>query len=228
MPWPLPIYELALMTAARAYEMNVHLSVTIATPEDAPLAIFGTTVSNAVRDLLEEREILTITATHCEVPERGHVALHPGGRELHVDRVVALPELTGPSISGVPRDATGGFIRTDRFCRVPGLENVFAAGDATDFPIKHGGIAAQQADTAAEGIAALAGCPITPEPFRPVVRGILLGGREPLYMSAHVTGGRGVASEISTTAPWYPPTKIVAEHLAPYLSGRDRAAAQNS
>jgi sulfide:quinone oxidoreductase len=226
MAWPLPIYELALMTAARAYEMNVHLSITIATPEDAPLAIFGATVSNAVRELLEDREILTITSTHCEVLERGRVALHPGGRELHVDRIVALPELTGPSISGVPRDGVGGFIRVDPFCRVADLEHVFAAGDATNFAIKFGGIAAQQADTAAEGIAALAGAPITPKPFRPVIRGILLGGDEPLYMSAHVTGGHGVASEISTEPLWSPPTKIVARHLAPYLDRRDRATTQ--
>ena len=27
--WPLPIYELALMTATRAYEMNVNLEVTL-------------------------------------------------------------------------------------------------------------------------------------------------------------------------------------------------------
>ena len=48
MAWPLPIYELALMTAARAQEMNIELSITIATPEDAPLAIFGLGVSQAV------------------------------------------------------------------------------------------------------------------------------------------------------------------------------------
>ena len=41
MPWPLPIYELALMTAQRAYDMNAQTSITLVTPEDAPLAIFG-------------------------------------------------------------------------------------------------------------------------------------------------------------------------------------------
>ncbi len=48
MGWPLPIYELALMTACRAYDVNVDLSITIATPEDAPLAVFGRDVSDAV------------------------------------------------------------------------------------------------------------------------------------------------------------------------------------
>ena len=41
MPWPLPLYELSLMTARRAYEMNVELSVMLLTPEAAPLALFG-------------------------------------------------------------------------------------------------------------------------------------------------------------------------------------------
>ena len=41
MAWPFPLYELALMTAGRAYDMNVEVDITIVTPEDAPLAIFG-------------------------------------------------------------------------------------------------------------------------------------------------------------------------------------------
>jgi sulfide:quinone oxidoreductase len=37
MAWPLPLYELALMSATRAYDMNIELSVTLLTPEEAPL-----------------------------------------------------------------------------------------------------------------------------------------------------------------------------------------------
>ena len=223
MPWPLPIYELALMTATRAYDMNIEMSVTIATPEDAPLAIFGPTVSDRVRLELEERGILTLTSAHCEVHEAGRVSVHPGSRELHVDRIVALPELCGPSAPGVPHDGVGGFIPIDEHCRVRGLEQVYAAGDATDFPIKHGGIAAQQADTAAESIAALAGAPVRCAPFNPTISGILLGADRPLYVRAHVTGGHGSASEVSETPLWSPPSKIVAKYLAPYLDGLDRA-----
>jgi sulfide:quinone oxidoreductase len=45
MPWPLGLYELALMTAKRADDANVELSVTLATPEAAPLAVFGSAAS---------------------------------------------------------------------------------------------------------------------------------------------------------------------------------------
>jgi sulfide:quinone oxidoreductase len=221
MPWPLPIYELALMTAARAYDMGAELSITIGTPEDAPLAVFGPAVSEAVERLLTDRGILTITSAHCQVPSPGHVSIHPGARTLQVDRVVALPQLAGPSTPGVPTDSIGGFIPVDEHCRVRALEHVYAAGDATDFPVKFGGIAAQQADTAAESIAALAGAPVQPSKFSPEIHGILLGGEKPLYMSAHITGGHGSSSEVSDSPTWSPPTKIAAKYLAPYLQSRD-------
>ena len=224
MPWPLPIYELALMTAGRAYEMGIEISITVATPEDAPLGVFGATVSESVSGLLASRGIDMILSAHSEVAEPGVVSIHPGERSLRVDRIIALPQLFGPSTPGVPGGARGGFIPIDTHCRVPHLEHVWAAGDATDFPIKHGGIASQQADTAAEAIAALAGAPVEPQPFHPEIHAVLLGADKPLYLSAHVTGGHGTSSEISETPTWSPPSKIVAKYLAPYLESRDRAA----
>jgi sulfide:quinone oxidoreductase len=143
---------------------------------------------------------------------------------LRVDRVVALPQLSGPPVPGVASDASGGFIPIDAYCRVRDLERVYAAGDATDFAVKYGGIAAQQADTAAEAIASLAGAPVQPHKFRPVIHGILLGGKKPLYLAAHITGGHGSSSEVSESPTWSPATKIAAKHLAPYLDARDRAA----
>ena len=224
MPWPLPIYELALMTARRAYDMQTDVAITIATPEDAPLAVFGDTVSKAVSRLLDENGITVVTSAHASAPEPGLVAIRPGERTLKVDRVVALPQLYGPSTPGLPGGPEVGFIPIDSHCRVRGLENVFAAGDATDFPIKFGGIAAQQADTAAGAIAAMAGAPVEPQPFDPELRAILLGADKPLYLSARVTGGHGSSSQISDQPSWSPPVKIVAKYLAPYLEGRDRQA----
>jgi sulfide:quinone oxidoreductase len=225
MGWPLPLYELALMTATRAYDMNMELSITLATPEDAPLAVFGRGASDAIRQLLEDKGILTITSAHCEVPEPGRVVISPGSRQLHADQIVAMPELFGPSVRGVPLGSTGGFIPVDARCRVRGLERVYAAGDATDFAIKHGGIAAQQADVAAQSIAAIAGLAAEPPPFRPDIHGMLLTGGKPRYLSAHVTGGHGSSSQLTDSPTWSPPTKIAAKYLAPYLEKRDRVEA---
>jgi sulfide:quinone oxidoreductase len=224
MPWPLPLYELALMTARRAYDMNVDLSITLATPEDAPLAVFGAKASQAVEQLLVDNGILFIPSAHCETPAEGRVSITPGSRNLMVDRVIALPKLFGPSLPGVPLHAHNGFVPVDAHCKVMGIDHVYAAGDATDFGVKFGGVAAQQADTAAEAIAALAGAPIEPTPFTPVLHGALLGGPRPLYLSAHVTGGHGSSSEVSEAPTSSPPTKIFAKYLAPYLESRDQAA----
>jgi sulfide:quinone oxidoreductase len=152
------------------------------------------------------------------------VTVNPGSRSLIVDRIVALPELFGPSLPGVPLHAHNGFVPIDAYCRVARLERVFAAGDATDFAVKFGGIASQQADSAAESIAALAGVAIEPKPFSPMVHGALIGGPRPLYLSAHITGGHGSSSEVQEAPTSAPPTKIVAKYLTPYLESRDEAA----
>jgi sulfide:quinone oxidoreductase len=225
MAWPLPLYELALMTAGRAYDMNLELDVTVVTPEDSPLAIFGQNASSAVTELLERAKIQTIHSAYAEVPRSGEVVINPGDRRLHVDRVIALPELYGPSVRGIPL-SEHGFLRVDPYGRVLDVEHVYAAGDVTEFPVKHGGVGSQQADVVAETIAALAGAPVTPEPFHPMIRGMLLTGAEPLYLTARITGGHGFSSEVTDTPTWDPPSKIASRYLAPYLDARDREDAQ--
>ncbi len=221
MAWPLPIYELALMSAGRAYDMGVELSIAIVTPEDAPLAIFGSAVSDAVGKLLADSGIEVLTSAYAEVPAPGVVDINPGGRHLQVDRIVSLPELYGPPLRGIPL-GEHGFIRIDPHARVHGVGPVFAAGDATEFALKYGGVAAQQADAAAESIAALAGAAIEPRPFNPVIHGVLFTADRPRYLTARITGGQGFSSEIADTPSWSPPNKIVARWLAPYLEERDR------
>ena len=220
MAWPLPLYELALMTAGRAYDIGIDLETTIVTPEDSPLAIFGASASSSIAELLAHARVETITSAYAEVPNAREVVVNPGDRHLEVDRVIALPELFGPELRGIPL-GDHGFIQVDPYCRVPGVERVYAAGDATDFPIKHGGVGSQQADIAAQSIAALAGASVTPQRFNPMIHGMLLTNGKPLYLTAHITGGHGFSSEITDTPTWSPPSKIAAKYLAPYLHGRD-------
>jgi sulfide:quinone oxidoreductase len=224
MAWPLPLYELALMTAGRAYDMNIELATTVVTPEDRPLAIFGSTASDAVAQRLEHARVTTITSAYAEIPSIGEVVINPGDRRLSVNRVVALPELYGPAVRGVPL-GEHGFIRVDPYGRVRDVEGVYAAGDAIDFPIKHGGIGSQQADVVAQSIAAFAGAPVTPEPFNPVIHGMLLTDGKPLYLTAKITGGQGFSSQVSDAPDWDPPSKIASKYLAPYLEQQDRETA---
>ncbi|MFZ2049842.1 MAG: FAD-dependent oxidoreductase [Solirubrobacteraceae bacterium] len=221
MAWPLPLYELALMTAGRAYDMNMDVAITLVTPEDSPLAIFGQTASSAVAELLARSNVQTIHSAYAEVHQEGEVVINPGDRQLHVDRVIALPELYGPCVRGIPL-SEHGFLRVNPFGRVLAAEGVYAAGDCTEFPVKHGGVGAQQADVVAQSIAAQAGAPVTPEPFHPVIHGMLLTGGKPLYLTAKITGGHGFSSELTEMPSWSPPSKIATKYLAPYLDAQDR------
>jgi sulfide:quinone oxidoreductase len=223
--WPLPLYDLALMTAADCAARGLsEVELSLVTPEEQPLGIFGNAASAAIRRLLDERRVTLHTSCYGVPSRRGWLAVSPGRRRLAVDRVVTLPRLAGPRIRGVPcgRD---GFIPTDVHGRVIGLDGVFAAGDATDFPVKQSGLAAQQADAVAETIAVSAGVDVDPRPFRPVLRGVLLTGGSARYLRSDISGHAGDDSAAANHALWWPPNKLAGRYLAPYLSSRTGAAA---
>jgi sulfide:quinone oxidoreductase len=211
--WPLPIYELALMTREFLSEHGTRgVDVVVATPEDRPLGIFGPDASDAVAELLSLREVELLTGVAARAWQDGVLATADG--QIDADAVVALPALAGPRVSGLPHDSRG-FVPTDEFGWVLGATDVYAVGDMTQFPVKQGGIATQQADAAASAIAADAGAPIQPTPFRPVLRGLLLTGMTPRYLRSEPGRGR---SEVDTEPLWWPPAKIVGRHLAPFLA----------
>jgi sulfide:quinone oxidoreductase len=202
--WPLPAYELALMTAWDARAMGQDdLEVEVRTTEAAPLAMFGEEASASLREDLDEAGV-TVRTGH-------HDSLGPPGV-----RVIALPRAAARRIAGLPRDEHG-FVPVDRHGRVEGLSAVWAAGDCTAFPIKQGGIAAQQADAAAASIAGWAGAAVAPVPFSPVLRGVLLTGRGRRWIrrSLETAADHG---ETSRRALWWPPTKVAGRHLSPYLA----------
>jgi sulfide:quinone oxidoreductase len=219
--WPLPLYELALLTAERAASLGLDdVGITVVTPEETPLAMFGAEASAAVEQLLRDRGIVLLSGTFVEPGAHGpSLGVGPGQRRVPVDRVVSLPLLEGPRVPGLPADAAG-FIPIDEHCKVRGLDDVWAAGDGTTFPVKQGGIAAQQADAAAYAIAAHAGAGIVAEPFRPVLRGMLLTGTATLWMR-HAVAGAGDVTALAEHALWWPPTKVAGHYLAPYLEARE-------
>jgi sulfide:quinone oxidoreductase len=214
--WPLPLYELALMTAARAREMSMSPDLTLVTPEEAPLGVFGPEASDDVAQMLESEGIAVRTSAYAEVPNGRTVSLHPVGETLTVDRVVAVPTLHGIAPRGIPSDAQG-FVATDGHGRVTGIHDVYAAGDGVQFPIKQGGIATQQADAVAEVIAKRAGASVEPRAFRPVLRALLLTGSKDRFLRGEVSRGRDGISEAANTTLWWPPTKISGRYLSAYL-----------
>jgi hypothetical protein len=58
---------------------------------------------------------------------------------------------------------------------------------------------------------------VTPQPFQPVIRGMLLTDGEPIYLQARITGGQGFSSEVASEPLWDPPAKISTRFLTPCL-----------
>lgn len=211
--WPLPAYELALMTVLEAEGMGQEVTCHVVTPERRPLGVFGDRASEATRAELDRAGVRLHTGSAAEV--RGGrprtVALVPGGEELEVDRVVGLPLLTGPELEGAPLDDLG-FLRVDDRQRVGGSDHVFAAGDGTDYPVKYGGLATHQARRALTGIAAAVGGTVPDEPATPQLRGVLMVGRR----------ARALADADERTpagAPlWTPDGKVAGTYLPGYLN----------
>jgi len=222
--WPFPLYELALMTSAFAADRDRAVKLSLATPASAPLALFGERARDAMNDLLTERGIEVHAGYDVRTTGEGRVLLEPNGPSLQPDRLVALPRLAGPRVGGLPHDADR-FIPVDDRGRVEGADGVWAAGDCTTFPIKQGGIAAQQADTVAAAIAAQAGADVEALPFRPVMRGMLLTGRAPTWLRASIADGRAADSVTAGNALWWPPSKIAGKRLAPALGAADAETA---
>ena len=207
--WALPLYELALMTGehvrARALE---DVGLVLVTPEHSPLEAFGPRVASHIWSLLAERHIAV--CTHSVPLRAGPGGLIVAHREpVQAERIVSLPRLVGPWIGGLPHDGQG-FLATDEHGAVLGTDAVWAAGDGTAFPLKQGGLAAQQAAAAASAIARALGADVPPEPFRPVLRAMLLDPAGRRFLDS-------TRGDLPTTPLWWPPTKVAAPHLSEYL-----------
>jgi sulfide:quinone oxidoreductase len=212
--WTLPAYELALMSQVSLAARDVHdVELAIVTPESEPLEVFGSEASAATAELLDRVGIELRTGAKPERWELGALKIE-GGEDEPADRAVALPRLLGPRLEGLPADPDG-FILVDAHCQVQEADNVWAAGDVTAHDVKQGGLATQQADVAAEAIAARLGADVRPEPYRPVLRGLLMTGVTASYLESgqgHHAGAKA--------ALWSPQSKVVGRYLLPYLGGR--------
>jgi sulfide:quinone oxidoreductase len=215
--WTLPLYELALLTAAEAARRGLDLDIALVTPEQRPLEVFGRDISELAARLLAERGIRVLLSTAATGVAPGRLALRHGGG-VAADRVIAAPRLVGRRIAGIPAD-WNAFVPTDAHGRLAELDDVYAAGDMTAFPIKQGGIATQQADVIA---AVLAGAPVPP--VRHVLRTQLLGAGAPLYLRAELDGeGRVLTSSTGAEPPWWPGAKLFGRHLTPWMARRRTA-----
>ncbi|MGI9539656.1 MAG: FAD-dependent oxidoreductase [Miltoncostaeaceae bacterium] len=223
--WALPAYELAL-AAARSLEMRGATpvaSVCLATPESRPLDIMGEVPSAAVAADLDAARVEFVS--EFDARDYDGVGIDGlGGRRIRADRVVALPRVTGPEVPGLPQDYLGFVPATWDDSRVPGIDGVFAIGDASGFPVKQGGLACQQAHLAASSICGDLGIRTDLGDWAPALRVALWTGTGHRYMRRELGGGHeesiGVTSDREEL--WSPAAKIAGRFLPGLLDGSGR------
>jgi len=221
--WPLPLYELALMSASYAAERELETEVSVVTPEQTPLEMFGSEGSQLVAELMAERRVRFVgNSVATEVRRDGTLTLQ-FDPPIKADRVVAAPELQGAAISGIPGN-WWGFVPTDGVGRVESLDHVYAAGDITTFPIKHGSLATQQADRIALTIAAQLGVAARETRGDRVLRARLIGGPRPLLLRTELDQfGRPRTTQLERreSDPALGGSKVFGRYLTPYLQLHD-------
>jgi sulfide:quinone oxidoreductase len=213
--WRLELYELALQLAVGLRQEGRRPQLTLVTCEEAPLAILGVRAAATLRHTLTAHGIRVVESSYLRAIRSGEAVLTPGDRRIGAEAVLVAPRLVGPAVPGLPHDAAG-FLPIDRLGRVQGADDVYAAGDCADFPVKHASLSAEQADAAAAAIAAVAGCHVAQIPFKPVVR-CMLPARLRWYVDAPIAGGSGDAAALSPAPLWPGGTRWSAQLLSAHL-----------
>jgi sulfide:quinone oxidoreductase len=216
--WTLPLYELALQTAAHSAAERLGWQVAVFTTERAPLALFGAEAAAEVAQRLAAAGVELHAATTVTEVAGGRI-LHTGGGTVPVALAISLPPAVGPRLPGLEHD-DDGFVAVGREGRVRGVDRVWAVGDMTARRVKQGGLAAQQADDAAADVAALlrGAAPHVAPRRRPSLRGKLVTGAEPLFLERRP--GAPADSQASERFLWWPAQKVAGRYAGPYLEAR--------
>ena len=212
--WSIAIYELALLTAELVDRHGSSAELSLITAEREPLEVLGSEAARRVATLLALAGVELECGQRVSGLQDGRLQIDAGGTRS-VDAAIALPAIMGRTLPGIPRNRDD-FIVVDEYGLVRGEDCIYAVGDVTDFAIKQGGIATQQADAAASHIAARAGAEVIPAPFDPVLRAALLTGQGSLYVRRELA--QGGETEVADEPPWWPPAKIAGRYVAPFLA----------
>lgn len=135
---------------------------------------------------------------------------------IELDRLIALPTISGPYLSGVPTDAAG-FVEVAETLGVCASPGVWAAGGCMSAALEHSALSAGQADAAAAAIAAAAGASPSGSPRPPELDGLLLQGQREQWLQENPPGTR----EPSTRCLWWPPGRAVGGMLAEHIAALD-------
>jgi sulfide:quinone oxidoreductase len=165
-----PLYEIVFMleTWLRRAHARDHVDITWSTYEPSFIQVFGPRLHEVVTGEFSERGIDGHTEEIVSEVTAGQVR-YADGSTREFDELIAFPPYTSAvRYPALPSDDRG-FIATEPATRqVVGHPDVYAPGDAGDFPVKQAFLAFLQADTVAEHIGSQASGKPFAAPFDPV------------------------------------------------------------
>jgi len=150
-----PLYEMAFMldTWLRRHGARSGAEITWSTYETGYIQAFGPRLHEVVRGEFERREITGFREFAVARVDEDAV-VYQNGRRLPYDLLISFPpHIAASAFTGLPADERG-FLATNLGTRqVVGHPEIYAVGDAGDFPVKQAFLAFLQADAAAEDLA---------------------------------------------------------------------------
>ncbi len=200
--WPLPAYELALMTAWDARDMGQDdVEVAVCTPEAAPLEMFGAQASASLHEDLDEAGV---TPPRRRAPTAAAGARSPSR---------APPRAGSPAC----RATSAGSSRSTRTAASRGSRTSGPPATAPPSRSSRAGSPPSRPTPPRPRSPPMRAPTSWRSPFSPVLRGVLLTGRGRRWIrrSLETAGDHG---EAQRRALWWPPTKVAGAYLAPYLA----------
>jgi NADH dehydrogenase FAD-containing subunit len=165
-----PLYEIVMMfeTWLRRQGARARVDIAWSTFEGSYIQAFGPRLHEVVSEEFARRGIDGFTDEVVTEVGAGEARYADGGTRAFDHLIAFPPYVSAVRYEALPSDERG-FIQTDPATRqVAGVPDVYAPGDAGDFPVKQAFLAFLQADTVAEHIAAQAGVHDFDKPFDPV------------------------------------------------------------
>ena len=165
-----PLYELAFMleTWSRRQGIRDRLDITWSTVEPSFIHAFGPRLHEVVVDEFAARGISGHTGETVTEVGPGE-ARYDDGTIRRFDELVAFPPyVAGMRYEGLPTDDRGFLTCEPGTRQVAGRPEIYAPGDAGDFPVKQAFLAFLQADAAAGHLASEIAGTRFEQPFDPV------------------------------------------------------------
>jgi NADH dehydrogenase FAD-containing subunit len=168
--WSQPLYEVALMfdTWLRRERVREQVELGVLTHEASFVEAAGPRMHEVIAREFAERRI-DGHASERLVEVRAHEASFAAGRVERFDLLVTVPpHRAGARYDGLEVDEHG-FVHVESSTRqVVGHPEIYAPGDAGDFPLKDAFLALLQADAAADHLASVVTAGRFSRPFEPV------------------------------------------------------------